>query len=105
MRGGVLERSRSRGLGDGQGEGERVQRRDEQQGLAAEGEAGVAGAGLHVARGERDDLGGGLGVEQDQPGRGAVFGAGSSRLIALSTARSSHDILGRRLVRRSTATS
>lgn len=69
------------GLGDGKGDDERVEGWDEQQGLGAEGEVGVAVAGLDVAGGERDDLGGGLGVEQDQAGSGAVFDAGAVRIV------------------------
>src|SRR5690625_2293098 len=63
------------GLGDGQCGYQRVQGRNEQQGVATQGQIGVAGVGADVRCGEGDDLGDGLGVEQDKAARGPVLDA------------------------------
>jgi hypothetical protein len=53
-------------FGDRQRGDERVQGRDEQQWPGAEGEVGVAVAGLDVVGGQGANLRGGLGVEQNR---------------------------------------
>jgi hypothetical protein len=68
-------------FGDRQRGDERVQGRDEQQRLGAESKVGVAVAGLDVAGGQGGDLRGGLGVEQDQAGGGAVLDAGGVGVV------------------------
>ena len=62
-------------LGGGQRGDQRVQGRNEQQGFAAQRQIGIASDGPDVRSGEGDDLGNGLGVEQDQAGRGPVLDA------------------------------